>query len=160
MTTMGIADDWSMRFVLVLFLPLALGISRYVTNLIYVRRARVFEELLGAKLHCRFFGLDSRVRLDGTYNAREISLTSQPRWWGRMTWLTLKSRDLPEQKCFLLEYPHITQNVRQERDTLVHVLGGSPFGRPLEFDRARIVSALDELIQAETLAKRNREVRS
>lgn len=159
MAVMSVAEGWPAVFALALVF-LARGIFRHAMNLIYVRRARVFEELLGAKLHCRFFGLYSRVRLDGSYQTRKISLTSQARWWGRMTWLTLKSRDLPEQKGFLLEYPHITQNVRQERGTLVHMLHGSPLGCPAEFDRAKIVSALDELIQAETLAKENREVRS
>ena len=125
---------------------------QWVANLVFVRRAKVLEELLGARLRCRFFGVHSDVNVFGLYKGRKIQFTSLARLC-RVSWFILLESGLPRQRRFLFSYPKVTQNVEQRGDTLVFVWQGSALGRPNEFERARVLAILDELVHAAEIAE-------
>ena len=82
----------------------AYGGLQWAANLVFVRRAKVLEELLGARLRCRFFGVHSDVNVIGLYKGRKIQFTSLARLC-RVSWFILLESGLPRQRRFLSAIP-------------------------------------------------------
>lgn len=139
-----------------LLLLLLYGALQWAANAVFVRRARVLEDLLGARLQCRFFGVYSDVKACGVYRERRIRFESLARW-RRVSWFILKGCELQRQKRFLISYPKVTPNVYQRGNKLVIVWQGSALGQPHEFERSQISAILDELVYAAETAEAARE---
>jgi len=140
------------KLLAVLLIVLLFGVLRYAANLVFIRRAKELEAVLHSKLRCRFWGFDSDVVISGIYSSRRIRFTSLPALW-RKNRFALLSPTLPRQSGFRLRNRRLTKNVYQWKDMLVVEQYTSCLGRQEEFEKARIVSTLNELVSAAEIAE-------
>ncbi len=149
-TAVLLALNWPTELVLFLLFAMFVLIQCWTTSR-FLRRTRVLEELLGAKLYWHFSWLIPDIRICGTYRGREIRVVGLPICY--KSWFILESCLLHTQRHFMSQYPRITENVYQRGNTLVCVLRWLTLGCSHECDRSTVTSLLDELIVAATIAE-------